>query len=75
MQDILMRLSIVLAIGGVICRLIPEEQAVAIAVSRSLHIGIPLRLLMPAVLLTVAGASSGIALLMAVFRLTTPLRN
>jgi len=74
MQEIFVRLSVAAAIFAVICRFIPEQKAVAIAVTRHLHIALPLRLLYPTLLLILAGALSAIALASAVYRMTAPLR-
>jgi hypothetical protein len=73
-QDILMRVGVGLAIAALVCQLIPEHLAIALAVSRHLHVAISVRLLLSALLLVLAGATSATALSLAIFRLTAPLR-
>jgi hypothetical protein len=75
MQEVLMKVGIALAIAAIASRFIPKQLDLAVAVSRHLHIGLPLRLLIPTLLLIAAAGTSAIALGLAILRLTAPLRT
>ena len=72
--ETLMRIASGLAVAAVLCRFLPSEPGIAIAVSRNLHIGMTYSFLVPALLLMLAGAISAIALYINVRGLTLPLR-
>ncbi len=69
MASTLLRISEVLAILAILCRLIPKEYGIALAISPSLHIGLVARIIFPLILLCLAGLLSTIALIMSCARL------
>ena len=72
--ETLMKIASGLALAAVICRFLPSNFGMAVAVSRNLHIGMTFRILVPALLLMLAGVISAIGLYIYVRELTLPLR-
>jgi len=72
MTSTLLRISEALAILAILCRLIPKEYGIALAISPSLHIGLVARVLFPLILFGLAGLLSTIALIMSYARLIIP---
>jgi hypothetical protein len=71
MATTLLRISEVVAILAILCRLIPKEYGMALAVSPSLHVGLVARVFLPLTLLSLSGFLSTItiALIMSCGRL------
>lgn len=72
--ETLMKIASCLALAAIICRFIPTNYGIAVAVSRTLHVGMTYRVFVPASLLILAGVISAIGLYINVHELTSPLR-